>query len=102
MQSEQSRPVMAVLAMHVMATCWSHHRCCTPVHADADSAVLHEQATLCGVWASLQWTAADVRVVTMGSPAVGNMQFAQVSFPPSRSTSISTPLHCQTPGTMAT
>ena len=37
------------------------------------------QATLCGVWAALQWPAADVRVVTMGSPAVGNDAFARVS-----------------------
>ena len=37
------------------------------------------QATLCGVWASLQWPAADVRVVTMGSPAVGNLEFARAS-----------------------
>ncbi len=37
------------------------------------------QATLCGVWAALQWPAADVRVVTMGSPAVGNLEFARAS-----------------------
>ena len=41
------------------------------------------QATLCGVWSALQWPAADVRVVTMGSPAVGNVEFARVSFSPS-------------------
>ncbi|EIE24481.1 alpha/beta-hydrolase [Coccomyxa subellipsoidea C-169] len=33
-------------------------------------------ASLCGVWASLQWLDADVRVVTFGSPAVGNQEFA--------------------------
>lgn len=41
-------------------------------------------ATLCGVWAALQWPATDVRVVTMGSPAVGNLEFARVSRPPLR------------------
>ncbi len=35
-------------------------------------------ASLCGVWASLQWLDADVRVVTFGSPAVGNQEFANV------------------------
>ena len=34
-------------------------------------------ATLCGVWAALMWPAADVRVVTFGSPKVGNSDFAQ-------------------------
>ena len=34
-------------------------------------------ATLCGVWASETWPQADVRVVTFGSPKVGNSDFAQ-------------------------
>ncbi|CAL8467464.1 g7002 [Coccomyxa elongata] len=33
-------------------------------------------ASLCGVWSSLRWLDADVRVVTFGSPAVGNQEFA--------------------------
>ncbi|BDA42896.1 probable lipase at C-terminar half [Coccomyxa sp. Obi] len=32
-------------------------------------------ASLCGVWSSLQWLDADVRVVTFGSPAVGNQEW---------------------------
>ena len=46
--------------------------------------MLSVQATLCGVWSALQWPAADVRVVTMGSPAVGNVEFARVSFSTSK------------------
>lgn len=42
-------------------------------------------ATLCGVWSSLQWLDADVRVVTFGSPAVGNQEFANVREPPNPS-----------------
>ena len=38
-------------------------------------------ASLCGLWATLQWVEADVRVVTFGSPAVGNQQFADVRAP---------------------
>ncbi|KAL3150417.1 hypothetical protein ABBQ32_000254 [Trebouxia sp. C0010 RCD-2024] len=34
-------------------------------------------ATLIGPWAALQWPAADVRVSTFGSPAVGNEAFTQ-------------------------
>ncbi len=35
-------------------------------------------ASICGLWSSLQWLDADVRVVTFGSPAVGNQEFANV------------------------
>ena len=38
-------------------------------------------ASLAGVWAALQWPAADVRVVTLGSPMVGNQAWADVSAP---------------------
>lgn len=38
-------------------------------------------ATLIGPWAALQWPAADVRVSTFGSPAVGNEAFTQVKIP---------------------
>ncbi|KAK9786889.1 hypothetical protein WJX73_001830 [Symbiochloris irregularis] len=34
-------------------------------------------ASLCGVWAAQTWPAADVRVVTFGSPKVGNQDWAQ-------------------------
>jgi predicted lipase len=35
-------------------------------------------ASVAGPWASLTWPAADVRVVTFGSPLPGNSQFAEV------------------------
>lgn len=35
-------------------------------------------APICGLWASLQWVEADVRVVTFGSPAVGNQAWVDV------------------------
>ena len=35
-------------------------------------------ASICGLWASLQWVEADVRVVTFGSPAVGNQAWVDV------------------------
>ena len=35
-------------------------------------------ASICGVWASAQWVGADIRVVTFGSPATGNEQWAEV------------------------
>ena len=36
------------------------------------------QAAIGGVWAALQWPAADVYVATMGEPQPGNRQFGQV------------------------
>ena len=38
-------------------------------------------ASLAGVWAALQWPAADVRVVTLGSPMVGNQAWVDVRAP---------------------
>lgn len=40
-------------------------------------------ASLAGVWAALQWPAADVRVVTLGSPMAGNQAWADVRAPTS-------------------
>ncbi len=41
-------------------------------------------ASLCGVWAALQWPGADVRVVTLGSPKVGNQAWVDVRARPGR------------------
>jgi len=41
-------------------------------------------ASLCGVWAALQWPGADVRVVTLGSPMVGNQAWVDVRARPGR------------------
>ncbi len=35
-------------------------------------------ASIAGVWAALQWPAADIQVVTFGSPMPGNAMFAEV------------------------
>jgi Lipase (class 3) len=42
-------------------------------------------ALIAGAWAALQWPAADVQVVTLGSPMPGNAQFAEVRAQPSGS-----------------
>ena len=39
-------------------------------------------ASICGLWATLQWVEADVRVVTFGSPAVGNQAWVDVRSQP--------------------
>ena len=67
--------------------------CCNDQWKLADRPVRCAQATLCGVWAALQWPDADVRVVTMGSPAVGNAEFARVSSPSKQKHAD----YCQTP-----
>lgn len=41
-------------------------------------------ALIAGAWAALQWPAADVQVVTLGSPMPGNAQFAEVRAQPCR------------------
>ncbi len=37
-------------------------------------------ASITGVWAALQWPAADIYVPTFGEPKPGNRQFGEVPF----------------------
>ena len=54
-------------------------------------------ASLAGVWAALQWPAADVRVVTLGSPMVGNQAWVDVRAP----AHLRAFLHCFVPSTVS-